>query len=54
IYFRSDNDHVRQFKGSGLGIPIAYGLVKKLGGTIDVESTAGEGTAFTIKIKGMS
>ena len=54
IYFRSDNDHVRQFKGSGLGIPIAYGLVEKLGGTIDVESTVGEGTTFTIKIKGMS
>ena len=54
IYFRSDNDHVRQFKGSGLGIPIAYGLVEKLGGTIEVESTTGEGTTFTIKITGMS
>lgn len=54
IYFRADSDHVREFKGSGLGIPIAYGLVEKLGGTIDVESTTGAGTTFTIKIKGMA
>ena len=54
IYFRADSDHVREFKGSGLGIPIAYGLIEKLGGTIDVESTPGDGTTFTIKIKGMS
>ncbi|MCA9886792.1 MAG: HAMP domain-containing histidine kinase [Anaerolineae bacterium] len=54
IYFRAENDHVRQFKGSGLGIPIVYGLIEKLGGSIAVESTEGKGTKFTIKLAGMS
>ncbi|QPC84854.1 HAMP domain-containing histidine kinase [Phototrophicus methaneseepsis] len=54
IYFRADHDVVRQYKGSGLGIPIAYGLVKKLGGTYDVMSTVDEGTTFTIRLEGMS
>ncbi len=35
-------------RGTGLGLPITYGLVKKLGGTISVQSTEGVGTAFTI------
>lgn len=54
IYFRSDNDTVRDFKGSGLGIPIAYGLIKKLDGTISVESKHGEGTTFTVSLSGIS
>jgi len=54
IYFRSDHDVVREFKGSGLGIPIAYGMVQVLGGTIDVESTPDEGTTFTVRLEGMS
>ncbi len=39
-----------QGKGTGLGLSITYGLVKKLGGTITVDSTVGEGTVFTIHI----
>lgn len=54
IYFRSDHDVVREFKGSGLGIPIVYGMVDILGGTIDVQSVPGEGTRFTIRLEGMS
>jgi signal transduction histidine kinase len=54
IYYRSDNDKVREYKGSGLGIPIVYGLVKELGGTISVTSTPDKGTKFTIRIPGMS
>lgn len=34
--------------GTGLGLSITYGLVKKLGGTISVQSTEGVGTDFTI------
>jgi len=54
IYFRSDHDVVREFKGSGLGIPIAYGMVEMLGGSISVDSTPGQGTRFTIRLEGMS
>jgi two-component system NtrC family sensor kinase len=34
--------------GTGLGLSITYGIVKKLGGTIDVKSKPASGTTFTI------
>lgn len=34
--------------GTGLGLPITYGIIKKLGGDIKVKSKEGEGTTFTI------
>ncbi len=37
-------------EGTGLGLSITYGLVKKLGGEIDVQSRLGHGTIFTITI----
>ena len=37
-------------KGTGLGMNIAYNIIKKHKGTIDVESEVGKGTTFTIKI----
>jgi len=37
-------------KGTGLGLSICYGIVEKLGGRIEVESTVGKGTAFSIFI----
>ena len=35
-------------KGSGLGLPIAYSIVSKHGGTIEVNSKEGQGTTFSI------
>ncbi|MBW2345113.1 MAG: two-component sensor histidine kinase [Deltaproteobacteria bacterium] len=33
--------------GTGLGLPITYGLVKELGGSLSVKSEVGKGTSFT-------
>lgn len=35
-------------KGTGLGLSTVYGIVSAVGGYIDVESTVGEGTVFTV------
>jgi two-component system NtrC family sensor kinase len=35
-------------KGTGLGLPITYGIVKKLGGDIEVQSKEGKGTTMTV------
>ena len=35
-------------KGLGLGLAVVYGIVQEHGGTIDVESRLGAGTAFTV------
>jgi two-component system NtrC family sensor kinase len=34
--------------GTGLGLPITYGIIKKMGGTIKVESQLGKGSTFMI------
>lgn len=44
MFFRASHDS----NGSGLGLYITRQVVEKLGGTIDVESTYGEGTKFEI------
>lgn len=37
-------------KGTGLGLSICYGIVKKMGGEIDVDSVVDQGTTFRIQI----
>ncbi|MCL4475702.1 MAG: ATP-binding protein [Nitrospirae bacterium] len=37
-------------KGTGLGLSISYRIVQEHGGRIDVESSEGQGTTFTIRI----
>ncbi|MDR3567497.1 MAG: ATP-binding protein [Syntrophobacteraceae bacterium] len=37
-------------KGTGLGLSICYGIVKKLGGSITVDSMVGAGTTFHVHI----
>jgi two-component system NtrC family sensor kinase len=37
-------------QGTGLGLPIAYGIVRKHNGLIDAESTPGKGTTFIVSL----
>ncbi|NDY72766.1 two-component sensor histidine kinase [Desulfobacter hydrogenophilus] len=37
-------------KGTGLGLSICYGIIQKMGGTIEVESHMGQGTCFLIRL----
>lgn len=45
-----DSKRNRSVEGTGLGLAIVRHLVEMMGGTIDVESVYGKGTAFTITI----
>ncbi len=37
-------------QGTGLGLSISYGIVKDHEGTIDFESSPGQGTRFTVRL----
>ena len=37
-------------KGTGLGLAVTYGIVKRHDGSIDIRSKLGEGTSFTITL----
>ncbi|KXK63432.1 histidine kinase [Micromonospora rosaria] len=52
-FWRADGSRTRATGGSGLGLAITQHLVRAHGGTIDVQSTLGEGTLFTVRLPGI-
>ncbi len=50
IFRQADSSMTRSYEGSGLGLTIAKGLVKLLGGEIFMASEKGKGSVFTICI----
>jgi signal transduction histidine kinase len=49
-FFQADNQAAASAKGTGLGLAIAKTIVTAHGGTIEVESTVGAGTRFSITL----
>ena len=40
--------------GTGLGLAVCYGILTEHGGTLDVQSTVGAGTTFTITLPALN
>ena len=49
-FYQADSSTTRQFGGTGLGLVIARGFARMLGGDIAVRSRAGEGSVFTLSL----
>jgi signal transduction histidine kinase/chemotaxis methyl-accepting protein methylase/chemotaxis response regulator CheB len=47
-FTQSDSSHTRQYNGTGLGLTITKRLTELLGGRIELESTLGKGSKFTV------
>jgi two-component system, OmpR family, sensor kinase len=49
-FYRADRARTGNGGGVGLGLAICHEIVRKHGGSIDVASTVGEGTSFTVRL----
>lgn len=49
-FSRADNNRTTEIQGTGLGMSITKNIVNMMGGSIQVESTVGKGSRFTVVI----
>jgi signal transduction histidine kinase len=49
-FFRSEASRAAGESGFGLGLAICKNMVDSMGGTIEVDSIAGKGTTFTVRV----
>ena len=49
-FYRVDEGRARAQGGTGLGLSIVKHLVTRMGGSVEVESTLGEGTTFIVTL----
>ena len=49
-FTQADESTTRKFGGTGLGLALSRAFAQLLGGNIDVESVAGQGSCFTVRV----